>query len=182
VKRVLAIILTVVFLFNVIGYYGVYVAMLRQAHLTLNQQIDNNNYKAEQTITIRIPLTLPYPTQENDFQRVQGDFEHQGEFYKLVKQKYSNDTLYVVCIKNTEQKKAFKVFSDFVKLSTDQSSSNNHGAKTVVSLIKDYSSVVTNIQFAPRESINLAKSFSLVNTDILAQNFPVISPPPRTAC
>jgi hypothetical protein len=167
----------------VIGYYGIYMAMLRQARVALNEKIDNEQYQEEQIVTIKIPLTLPYPVQE-DYQRVQGDFEHQGEFYKLVKQKYSNDTLYVVCIKSAEEKRAFKVFSDLVKLSTDQSSpsSNNQSSKTIVSVIKDYNPVVEEIHFAPRQSIDLAKPFAFLTITILSQDLSVFSPPPETTC
>jgi hypothetical protein len=184
VKRVLSIVLIALFLFNVIGYYGIYVAMLKQAQVALNKKIDNDQYKEDQTITIKIPLTLPYPVQQDEFQRVQGDFEHQGEFYKLVKQKYSNDTLYVVCIKNAEEKKAFTVFSDLVKLSTDQTSSTSHhqSSKTIVSIIKDYNPAVEEISFTPPLGIDLANSFTFFSTNILSQDLTVFSPPPELGC
>ena len=184
VKRILSIVLVVVFLFNVIGYYGIYVAMLSQARTALDEKIDNDQYKADQTVTIKVPLALPYPVQQDEYQRVQGDFEHQGEFYKLVKQKYSNDTLYVVCIKNVEEKKAAKIFSDLAKLSTDQSSSatNNQNAKTIVNIIKDYNPVVEQIQFAPRQAIELSISFTFFSTNILSQDITVFSPPPESIC
>ena len=183
-KRVLSIVLIVLFLFNVIGYYGIYVAMLNQARTALDEKIDNEQYKDDQTVTIKVPLTLPYPMQQDEYQRVEGDFEHQGEFYKLVKQKYSNDTLYVVCIKNTEEKKAFNVLSDFVKLSTDQASSTSHNqnSKTIVSIIKDYNPVVEEIHFAPRQSIELANSFTFLSVTILSEDLTVFSPPPELGC
>ena len=34
------------------------------------------------------------------YERVNGEFEHNGEFFKLVKQKLENDTLNIVCIKD----------------------------------------------------------------------------------
>jgi hypothetical protein len=184
VKKALSIVLVVVFLFNVIGYYGIYVAMLSQARTALNEKIDNDQYKEDQTITIKLPLTLPYPGQQNEYQRVEGDFEHQGEFYKLVKQKYLNDTLYVVCLKNVDEKKAVKMFSDLAKLSTDQSSapSNNQNAKTVVNIIKDYNPVVEQIQLAPRQVIELGISFTFFSTNILSQDITVFSPPPESTC
>jgi hypothetical protein len=184
VKRILSIALVVVFLFNVIGYYGIYVAMLSQARTALNEKIDREQYKEDQTITVKIPLALPYPVQQDEFQRVQGDFEHQGEFYKLVKQKYSNDTLYVVCIKNAEEKKAFTVFSDLVKLSTDQNSSTSHNqnSKTIVSIIKDYNPVIEEIHFIPRLGVDLANSFTFLSSTILSQDITVFSPPPESGC
>jgi len=158
-------------------------AMIRQADVVMNQQIDNNEYTPDQTVTLKIPLTLPYPVQQNNFERVQGEFEHQGEFYKLVEQKYLNDTVYIVCIKNNEEKKAFKVLSDFVKLSTDQSpSSSGQNSKTIATLIKDYSPVVSEINLSPRESIELASTNSFYNNLILNQDNPEFSPPPEVNC
>jgi hypothetical protein len=168
----------------VIGYYGIYVAMLNQARTALNEKINNDQYKEDQTITIKVPLALPYPVQQDEYQRVEGDFEHLGEFYKLVKQKYSNDTLYVVCIKNVDEKKATKVFSDLAKLSTDQNSSpsNNQSAKTIVNIIKDYNPVVEQIQLAHRQAIELGISFTFFSTNILSQDITVLSPPPESIC
>ena len=183
VKRVLSIGLIVIFLFNVIGYYGIYMAMLRQARVAFNEKIDKDEFKDDQTMTIKIPLSLPYPVQQDNFERVQGDFEHQGEFYKLVKQKYSNDTLYVVCVKSAEEKKAFKVLSDFVKLSTDQSSApNNQNVKTIASLIKDYNPSTALISISNRESIELKKTFSFERFSLLSQESPAFTPPPEKGC
>ncbi|HLZ15511.1 MAG TPA: hypothetical protein VKQ08_00630 [Cyclobacteriaceae bacterium] len=183
-KRIVSIVLIWLFLFNVIGYYGIYVAMLRHARVALNEKIDNGQLKDDQTVTIKIPMALPYPVQQDVYERVQGDFEYLGEFYKLVKQRYSSDTLYVVCTKSLEEKKAFKVLSDFVKLSTDQASAAPHSqhAKTVVSLIKDYSPVVAFNGFAPRQIIELVKLFSPFESRVLARDLPISSPPPESCC
>jgi hypothetical protein len=158
-------------------------AMLSQARTALNEKIDNDQYREDQTVTIKVPLTLPYPVQQ-EYQRVEGNFEHQGEFYKLVKQKYSNDTLYVVCIRNAEEKKAVNVFSDLAKLSTDQNSSpnNNQNTKTLVNIIKDYNPVAEQIQLTPREAIELSISFTFFSTNILSQDIAVFSPPPESIC
>lgn len=182
-KKIVAVFLTIVFLFNVIGYYGIYLALVTKAQSAMNQKIDDEDYASDQTITIKVPLTLPYPLQQDEFQRVKGDFEHHGEFYKLVKQRHANDTLYIVCMKNNEEKKAFKTLKEFVNLSTDQATSTgNQNTKTIVSVIKDYNPVIEQIQFAPREGIELAKPVACFKGTILNQEFPEFSPPPESAC
>lgn len=180
-KRAVAIVVLVSFLFNVVGYYGVYLAMVRHAEIAVNDQIESETYGADQTVTIKIPITLPYTT-EAGFHRAEGDFEHHGEFYKLVKQKYSNDTLYVVCLKNTAHKKAFQVFSDFVKTSTDQSSADNHNSKTLVQVIKDFSPVIAQVQVTQREAIDLSTPAFFTEANLLNQYIPAFSPPPESAC
>ncbi len=183
VKKLISIVLVIIFLFSVVGYYGIYMAMLRQANIAIAHQIDNDDYGVDQTFTIKIPLTLPYPIQQDEFQNLQGDFEHRGEFYKLVKQKYLNDTLYVVCLRNIDKKKAFKVFSDFVKLSTDQtSSSNNQSTKTILNFIKDFNSLTSRIEYSDRVGIDLKLPFPLLKPRILSWYKVINSPPPEVNC
>lgn len=180
-KKIISIFLILIFLFNVIGYYGVYAGMLHQANSKADLAIENNNYDASQTVTIKIPLTLPYPVQ-NGFERVSGDFEYQGEFFKLVEQKYENDTVYVVCLRNEDHKKAVEVLSDLVKQSTDQSPSSNQNTKTLNGILKDYNPVVEEIQLHSRIAIDVKKHFVSPDSKILVQDYPVSTPPPNFAC
>src|SRR5579871_4886905 len=157
VKKIVSIALIALFLFNVIGYYGIYVAMVRQARISLNEKIENNQLNNDQTVTIKIAVSLPYTCGQDVYENVRGDYEHEGELYKLVKQRYSNDTLYVVCTKRQDAKNAFRLMSDFVKVSTDQSSSPNHQTiKTIAGMIKDYNPVVSFLGFAPRNFVELS--------------------------
>ncbi len=180
-KKVISILLIWIFLFNVIGYYGIYAGMLHHANKKADQQIEDNNYDKAQTITFKIPLTLPYPVQ-NSFERVSGDFEHEGEFYKLVEQKYENDTVYVVCLKNDEGKKAVEVANDFVKQSTDQTPSSNQNTKTLTGLLKDYNPVVEEISLTSPEVIAITKPFTSIGSKITNQDLPVPTPPPNGNC
>ena len=165
---------------NVIGYYGIYLGMVHKADLTADRAIDDNSYDHAQTVTIKIPLSLPYPTQ-NGYERVSGDFEHQGEFYKLVEQKYENDTLFVVCLKNSEMKQAVAVLNDIVKQSTDQSPTNQT-SKGLVGLLKDYNPVTEEIVLqTPFVSDGVMPqvddSFNLLSLELS-----VPTPPPNKAC
>jgi hypothetical protein len=183
VKKATAIVLAFVFLFNVIGYYAIYATLLRNANAAMDKQIESNHYDQDLTFTVKIPLTLPYPVQQNVYERVSGDFEYQGEFYKLVEQKYSNDTVYVTCLKNVGEKNAHEVLSSLVKLSTDQSATpNQQNTKVLSGLIKDYNPVLSSIVLFPRESIASVKSFTFFNSHILSQDLTVFSPPPEFVC
>lgn len=177
-KKGFSIILLAVFLFNVVGYYGIYLTMLRKAHLAVNEQIDNNQFSEDQTITLKIPISLPYTISDNNYERVHGDFELRGEFYKLVKQKYQNDTLFIVCLKNVEKKKAFKVFSDLIKISTDQHSTSNSNLKSVINFIKDYSPTSNAFELKPFHSYD-KKVFHLLTFSIHCNNLPIFGPPPE---
>jgi len=177
-------VLIVVFLFNVIGYYGIYMVMLHQANVAMGEKIVHNQFNENQTVTIKVPLTLPYPSADESYERAEGDFEYQGEFYKLVKQKHAKDTLYLVCVKSVEEKQAFKIFSDLVKISTDQTPSDTHNqnSKTIASLIKDYNPVLEKINLTSRQAIGLHEFFQFSESSISSQDLPVFSPPPESIC
>lgn len=154
--------------------------LVRQADLTADRAIDNNTYDRLQTVTIEIPLSLPYPTQ-NEFERISGDFEHNGEFYKLVEQKYENDTLFVVCLKNNEKKQAVAVLNDIAKQSTDQSPSNQT-SKGLVGLLKDYNPVTEEIVLqSPSESDGVVQ-LGRGSFNLLVPELSVPTPPPNKAC
>ncbi len=180
-KKVISIFLIQIFLFNVIGYYGVYAGMMHSANNKADQAIENNSYDLSETVTIKIPLTLPYPVQ-NGFERVSGDFEYNGEFYKLVQQKYENDTVFVVCLRNDDQKKAVEVLSDLVKQSTDQSPASNQNTKTLTGLLKDYNPVIEEIELSERIAISVSPSFESTDSRVLNQDYPVPTPPPNFNC
>lgn len=107
----------IIFLFNGIGYYGLFHLVRKQLQADMLTKLDADDYTNKQTVTIKIPLSLPYPLNDHaDYERVNGSFRYQGEFYKLVKQKLSDDTLYIVCIRDSEEKRLNAVVTDFIKI------------------------------------------------------------------
>jgi hypothetical protein len=138
-RKSIALIMLFVFLLNVLGYYGLFIGLRLRNVQELVQRLNNDTYKESETATFKIPLTVPYYTDSRDFERVDGEFEHNGEVYRLVKQKLAQDTLYIVCIKDQESKKINQVLMDYVKTFTDKPSSTKQGSKTIApSLIKDF--------------------------------------------
>src|SRR4051812_11603943 len=91
-KRLFSLLILFVFLFNMGGYYLMYWGLSYQATQDLRDQLDAGEYLENQAITIALPITIPYAT-DRDYERVDGEFEYKGEFYKLVKQQLKNDTL-----------------------------------------------------------------------------------------
>jgi len=102
------------------------------------QRLDAEDYSASETVLIKVPLTVPYATDSKSFERVDGKFEHKGEFYRLVKQRLAGDTLYIVCIKDYQNKRINEAMSTFVKTFTDKPVDQHSSSKITVSFIKDY--------------------------------------------
>lgn len=138
-KKVVTIIVLIVFLFNAVGLYGILIGLQFRFASEANKELDENRYATSDAITFQVPLAIPYSSDEQDFQRVTGEFEHAGEVYRLVKQKLHRDTLYIVCIKDAKSKKINQALADYVKTFTDRPfSAKPLGGKLIYSIIKDF--------------------------------------------
>lgn len=176
-KRLFTFILLGLFLFNAVGYYGVYLGLRIQANQQLRAKLDNNHYTEEETITVKIPFALPYQTDWQAFQRVDGDFEKDGKFYNLVKQKVERDTLVIVYIRDHHESQLFESLIDFVHSNTDTPLSKKAG-KLIENFAKDYLSTYYELQSASKGwSIN--NRFLTYDYAVIAASASIHSPPPR---
>ena len=111
-----------------------------QANRTLQAKLDTETYANGDEVTITIPMTLPYPIHQEGFERADGEFEYQGEYYSLVKQKLENDVLVLVCIKDHQQKKLASAMTEFSKVIHNLPVSSKEAFNVVAKLFKDYQS------------------------------------------
>lgn len=119
------------------GYYGVFLGLHLKNDIAMSKALDADIYDPAETITLKVAVTIPYMPDQPDFDRVNGQFEHNGELYRMVKQRYAKDTLTIVCLKDTEHKNIDIALSDYVKAFTDKAS-DKPTSKTTISFIKDY--------------------------------------------
>jgi hypothetical protein len=147
VKRTITFILLLLFLLNIVGFYGVFVGLKLSTQAALRQQFDADNY-ANQEVTIKVPITLPYASDSKGYERVDGDFEHNGQVYRLVKQKLQSDTLYIVCVKDNHTQKINQVLADYVKSYTDKPSSTKQSTKTISVFSKDFLTTTTCVEIS----------------------------------
>jgi hypothetical protein len=87
VKKLAAISLLLLLLFNFVGYRVLFYALQHQADKQLETQLDKEAYNDEDLVTITVPLSLPYLTNWKDFERTDGEIKLDGKIYHYVKQK-----------------------------------------------------------------------------------------------
>ncbi|ULQ54255.1 hypothetical protein [Flavihumibacter fluvii] len=104
-KKSIAILLLIIHGFNLAGYPAMFAYLQHKANSRFIVQIDNGEYSDAQLVEVKIPYPLPYSTNWKDYERVNGEMEVNGTHYNYVKRKLSNDTLYLMCIPNTEKTK-----------------------------------------------------------------------------
>lgn len=178
-KKLIAIFLVFLLLFNALGFYGVFVGLQYKIGLDLVQRLDKHDYQREETVTIKVPMALPYHIDTGVYERVDGEIEHKGEFYRLVKQKLEKDTLYIVCIKDQDSKRIKQALADYVKTFTDKPVDAKQSGKFFTGFIKDF--LPSSIEITPASSgwnytvvtITLCDSFN-------SRSIAVFSPPPQS--
>jgi len=122
------------------GYYGIFVGMHYSNDQAMRRTLDADVYDQSQSITLKVSVSIPYMPDQVDFSRATGKFEHQGHLYRIVKQRYAQDTLTVICVRDIEHEKIDTMLTDYVKTFTDNATheSKGTGSKFSITFIKDY--------------------------------------------
>lgn len=119
------------------GYYFVFVGMEYRHDVQMSRSLDEDVYDPSRVFTLKIPIALPYMYDNPDFVRVEGKFQHMGETYRLIKQKYQQDTLTVICMTDQYARQITDAMTDYVSTFADQHPDGD-GHFKVPSFIKDY--------------------------------------------
>lgn len=137
-EKTLSWLLITLLLGNVFGYYGVFLGLAYRNDLAMIRALDTESYSEAEAITFKVPIAVPYATNARDYERVNGQFESNGEFFRLVKQKLAQDTLYIVCVKDSENKRIHEALADLVKTFTDRQGTHESSGQPVLAFTKDY--------------------------------------------
>lgn len=119
-KKIAAILLIGILLFNWIGYRLFTSYLENQSDSRLEAQLDNNNYDENQLMSIKFPVpSLSYYSNSALYERVNGQIEIGGIEYKYVKRRLYNDSLELLCIPNFVAMKLQLAKDDYFKLIND---------------------------------------------------------------
>lgn len=182
-KKLIAILLLAVYLFNLGGYSLVFRYFIRQSEQQFVQQLDQNKYKENDLIQISIPLHLPYMQNSSGFERIEGSIENNGTQYNYVKRMVHNDTLYIMCLPNNQKTQLVKGKSNYAGQVNDFTSNKKDKESTAKktsfsaeynNFIPQYSLAIPAIKIS-RQSNDL--TYALYTTDT---NTP--EHPPKSFC
>lgn len=152
--------------------------MQHQAKNDLLQRLDAHDYVEQEVVELRIPLTLPYPLHPRGFQRLDGEFQYQGESYELVKQKLENDTLFLVCIKDVESARIASVLFDYATIANDLPTGAKQALTFLGKLQKDFNTSEF-VYFVESRYLFEQTYYTDLKFDLVKQYYPVDSPPPE---
>lgn len=137
-KRTLAIFLIFIHLLGSIGCFGVFSGLEIIHKDQFLSSLDEDAYTGSDAITLRIPYTLPYPSNQNNYERVDGKFNYDGAMYRLVKQKLYNDTLYVICVRDKEGTRIENAFGELASSFTDAPADTQSSSKSGNLFVKEF--------------------------------------------
>lgn len=124
-KKITAIFLVIIFLFNIGGYRIWFYYQQFQLDKSLKASLDKDEYNETELITIKISLSLPYQTDRNEFERVDGEIKVDGKIYKYVKRKVHNGELILLCIPDHGKMQLETARNDFFKCTNDLVQNNS---------------------------------------------------------
>jgi hypothetical protein len=117
------------------GYYGIFVGLQYSNTREMIRQFDADAYNRQEAQTLKIPF--PSVQSSEAFERVDGDFERDGEVYRLIKQRLYRDTFHIVYIKDKTATALKNVIEDYVQTFSEDSPED--GQQTVLPIfIKEY--------------------------------------------
>jgi hypothetical protein len=138
-KKLAAILLLVLFLFNTVGYRLWIEYVQTRADAKLEARLDKGYYNEDELITVKVPINLPYQANWKEFERVDGEMNVNGIVYKYVKRLVYNDTLILLCIPHEEKTKLQEKANDyFGKMNDLPGNDNNKKAEVLKQLLSDY--------------------------------------------
>jgi hypothetical protein len=124
-RKLAAIALLGIFVFNLFGYKLFVSFMVNNANQTLETALDKNNYNEEDLISIKKPTNLPYYNNTKDFTRAYGEVEMNGVLYTYVKSRIYNDSLEMLCIPNTSKQQLLNSKDNFTSVVFDLQKDTN---------------------------------------------------------
>jgi hypothetical protein len=177
-KKLTAIFLLALFVFNSIGYRLVVDYAMDKADASFEANLDKGHYDPTQLITVKIPLNLPYQTNWKDFERVNGEMNVNGIVYKYVQRKVYNDTLILQCIPHQEktelEQKANDYFGKVNDLPGNDNSKKSEVLKQLTSDYDFYTSAESSYSLNKQADYNI-----LSNADLPHCYLPVSGQPPE---
>lgn len=118
-KRISAILLIALFLFNLFGYRILFNYEQQQSNVRLEASLDREDYNDADLITIKVPLSLPYVNNQQNFERIDGEITVDGKILKYVKRKITDGNLILMCIPDHNKMQIESAKDEFFKYAND---------------------------------------------------------------
>jgi len=139
VKKAVAFTLFVCFVLYHFGHYAFYFSYELHIERQWITQIYDEELQDYSEILIEVPLSMPYMANQEDFQPTNTPFEKDGNYFRIVKQRYQNDTLQLIAVPDTARRVLDNTFKKWISfLTTDENPQSEKGITAFSLPVKDY--------------------------------------------
>lgn len=178
-KKAISIVLFICFAIYHFGYFAFYFSYERHLESQWVSQIYGEEVLGQSEILIEVPLSVPYMANQDDFRPTNTPFEKDGKYFRVVKQRYQNDTLQLIAVPDTARKVLDSTVKKWISFLTDDEIPQDQKSKTSINLlVKDYIQTEKyNLEFI--QIIREINSPEFVSSIYSNPFFRLTSPPPQ---
>ncbi|WP_377114565.1 hypothetical protein [Mucilaginibacter litoreus] len=159
-RKLLAILLLSVHLFNAGGYTLIFEYFIHRSEQQIVKEIYENKVDATQLVQIKVPVHNPGMHDWPDYERIQGQIQLKNGFYNYVGVKMTRDTMYLVCVANEVKNKLFNANTIIAKNVSDAPLSKKGQEAPVKKLnspVSEYNNPVFKYSFLSFEDQSLKR-------------------------
>lgn len=173
VKKIAAILLCLLFLFNIMGYYAAFIIHRSQLKREMKAFI-----RSDAGIKSAQKLYIPYDQFESSVNFIEEhEFIYRNEMYDLVKKESTSTGIILYCINDKKEKLLLESTKENVSRNHEQNNSTNRSISVVKNIIKEACPENISCHYHPviSQKNYFESSFGLYSTFL-----PVDSPPPKS--
>jgi hypothetical protein len=167
-------------LYNAVGYYFVFQYQHQKAEEEFQEYLSSSVISDDDLTIFKVSVEEYATKQTNGFDRVEGDFEQNGKFYEVVKQRLENDTIFIYCLNNEKEEALYAQLTDHINthIVDGKGGKTKKSEKSANSLLKEYLPKTSYVFVCSRHHTILKRNF-VYSKIFTALNFPVTVPPPE---
>jgi hypothetical protein len=102
-KRLIAIALLSIHLFSMGGYALLFQYYIHQSDVKMVKEIFDNKVDNAKLIEIKIPVNMPTIQDWDEYEVITGQIQLKDAYYNYVRLRMTRDTMYFVCVPNTNK-------------------------------------------------------------------------------
>ncbi|MEO6151081.1 MAG: hypothetical protein ABIN95_09475 [Mucilaginibacter sp.] len=178
-KKIIAIVLILQFLFNIGGYALVFNYLIYRSDSSISEQINNSSFKPAELVEIKIPVHLNIQDWV-EYKPVTGQVKVANVSYTYSELRMTRDTLYMKCIPNHDKARLVDAKTNYNKQVNDLPVSKKSNAPlSKKSTDENYYRYYTLQYHALPQVIKKEAGYSNVPADILTALIDIPGQPPE---
>lgn len=177
-RKFAAIVLLLVFFLYHLGYYGFYLAITHQFDQQWHTKVYEDKLIGEELLHAAIPLSIPYQPDQPEYKPVSAKLEIDGNYYRIVRQKYVQDTLHVIYVNDIVQQDLKQSMNEWLASIYQKPVSDSQGLQFWKVLAKDF--IIDDFwQFVEPQRLLAEKPYASYSVTDYSFKAAVPSPPPK---